>query len=266
MEDFIDAAIAAGITASEAQPEAIENADAPITEEAPAPESDEPSEPAEKDEPFPKKAINALSRRDKQIGKLRAQTEQMQAELKALREANTPKQTTGEPKETDFANYHEYIRAVNKYDSEKLLAERDSKQQETQKVSQSQAWETERLTEIDKQSAEFAKETPEVTALFDEYADVIREYPPEIKRLFLEADNAPLAFYNLAKEGKIEALGEMSLAKAAMEIGRAQTQAATKTKTKAPTPLPASRGSAAAGKSVNDMATPEEFFKWYSTS
>lgn len=238
----------------------VDAATTPATPETPEEEPAEPNEPAEptKDEPFPKKAINALSRRDKQIGKLRAEREQLAAELEKVRAQQTVRPTekpvnTGEPQEKDFTNYHDYIRALNKYDAEQLLNARDGKQKETQQNQQEQAWVTERETAVTQQAQDFIKDNPEALSLVEEYADVIDEFPAGIQRLFLEADNAPLAFYNLAKEGKLESLGTMSLAKAAMEIGRAQTQAPAKPKTKAPTPLPASRGSVSSGKRPDEM-------------
>lgn len=271
---------AAPAVAGEAQPIAdanpvdtiINNAET----ESPTEPSSEPTEPPDepKEELFPKKAINALSKRDKQIGKLRAERDAMKARLSEYEQSKPQQQNDLSPAKTgiptklnanNFANYAEFIEAraeeIADYKIDKKLAERDVKQQETQRSSQDQAWESERLTAIDKQSEEFTKEFPDVTALFDEYADVIKEYPAQIKRLFMEADNAPLAFYNLAKEGKIEDLGDMSYAKAAMEIGRAQTQAPLKPKTKAPTPLPASRGSVPAGKSLDSMSG-DELLKW----
>ena len=62
-------------------------------EEVKATEEIAPTETIEPEEiPFPKKAVNALSRRDKQIGKLQAQLAAERAELAKYREqaAKTP--------------------------------------------------------------------------------------------------------------------------------------------------------------------------------
>lgn len=231
----------------------------------PEPKAEPAPEPEDKpEEQFPKKAVNALSRRDKQIGKLRAQLEAERAETAKLRQA--PAQTkpvnTGEPQEKDFTTYHEYIRAVNKYDAQQLLAERDTKNTESRQTEQNQAWQVKQSEELIGSAKQFIKENPEAQAIVDEYADVLDELPAQIQRIFLEApDVAPRAIFNLAKEGKLESLGEMSFAKAAMEIGRASTQAITKPQTKAPTPLPASRGSVPSGKSLDSMSG-DELLKW----
>jgi hypothetical protein len=238
-----------------AQPIADANSIDTIIDEAVAETPEKPIEPEEvkPDEPFPKKAVNALSRKDKQIGKLRAQYEQAQLELNQLRQKAPLPKTDGAPKESDYQNYADYLEARQDYKLEQKLTERDGKQNKTQQDFQEQAWFSQRSIEVKAQSDKMAQEIPDYTAVFEEFGDVVDEYSPQLQRFFLEADNAPLAFYNLAKEGKLEELAHMSLAKAAMEIGRAQTQAYTKQKTKAPAPLPASRGSVSQGKKLDDM-------------
>lgn len=231
------------------------------------PEGDKPKElsPAEELE----KLRRAKARDDRRIGKLTAQKYQYQKEADELRtRLSQPQQATqqkplnnGEPKETDFNNYAEYMRAVQKYDLQQEFAVRDNKQQITQQSVQEQAWVAQREQAVAAKAQEFAKENPEVIALVEEYGDVIDELPSAIQRAFLEADNAPLAFYNLAKEGKLEELASMSPARAAMEIGRAQTQAPKKTATRAPTPMTPAKGTAAGGKSLERMSG-DELLNW----
>ena len=155
------------------------------------------------------------------------------------------------------------MRAVAKYDTKQELASRESKQKETHQTTQEQQWIAQREQAVAAKAQEFAKETPELLELVEEYGDVIDELPPQIQRVFLEAENAPLAFYNLAKEGKLESLASMSPARAAMEIGRAQTQAPTKPKpvTNAPAPMSPAKGTGASGKSLDRMSW-EETRKW----
>lgn len=259
--------------AGEAQPIAdansidniIDNAVAESTEATKEIPKVEPSEPeaaeAKPEEQFPKKAVNALSRRDKQIGKQRAQIEQLNAELARFRQQpaqQTQKPAnTGEPKEDDYKNFADFIDAKNAYRIEQGFAKFEGKQKETQKSQQEQAWIAQREQAVRTTAQTFIKENPDAQAVIEEFADLADEFSPELQRAFLEADNAPLAFYNLAKEGKLEDLMQMSPARAAMEIGRAQAQALTKPKTKAPTPLPASRGSVAGGKRPEDLSGDE---------
>jgi hypothetical protein len=264
----IDAVIAAGTTApaDKAQPQA----DA-TTLEKPA----EPSEPVDsqpKDEPWPTKAQNALSHQKGKTAQWRAQAQQerrererLQAEVERLSTQSgskpAPVKSDGRPDEKSYQSYAEYLEAVQDWKLDSKLAERDGKQKETRQTEQEKAWIAEREATVATKAQEFAKENPEVLAMVEEYGDVVDELPPQIQRLFLEADNAPLAFFNLAKEGKLESLGTMSLAKAAMEIGRAQTQAPTKQQSKAPAPLPASRGSVSPGKSLDQMQG-KELLSW----
>lgn len=265
----LEAAIVAGAPATDAQP-AEKPVDATTPEAATETTGEQAAETPDpvaetRDEPFPKKAINALSRRDKQIGKLKAQYEQAQAEINRLRQ-QAPQQPQkpqegGEPKESDFDNFADYMRAVQKYDLQQEIAKLEGKQQQTQQSAQEQAWVAEREGAVAVQAQAFIKENPDALALVEEYGDVIDELPPQIQRVFLEADNAPLAFYNLAKEGKLEALATMSPAKAAMEIGKAQLKTPTKSVTKAPAPMTPAKGTASGTKDPSQM-TDAEFAKW----
>lgn len=234
--------------------------------ETPAPEEDAVEHDSDKKDEGGvnvKKLENAISHQKGQAAKWRHQTQQerarnaaLEARIAKIEQGAAPKKD-GPPSEKDFQNYADFLEATNNYKIEQKFAEHDTKQQTSQQSAQARAYHDSRVAEIDRQAAEFSKEMPEIENIYNEHAETITDFSPELKRLFLEADNAPLAFYNLAKEGKIEALSSMSLAKAAMEIGRAQTQAITKPRTKAPTPLPASRGSVPAGKPLEKLTAQE---------
>lgn len=271
------------LTGGEAQPMAdanaidsiINNAETEATENPQKPESAEPNEADDKDEVvFPKKAVNAISRRDKQIGKLRAELAAERTAKLALeqqhvkpQQPNQPsaKPADGRPKETDYQTYAAFMEADNDWKIEQKFSKLQETQKQTQQQSNEsaryQAWENERLTAVDARADVFAKEYPDVTQLFNDNAELIKSYPPEIKRAFLEAEKPEVAFYNLAKEGKLVDLADMSLVDAKVEIRLAQMQAPKKPQTKAPTPLPASRGSVPSGKSLDAMSG-DELLKW----
>lgn len=271
----IDAEIEAGINvpAANAQPEA--DATPQVEEQKPETETKEGDVPdaegsdAKPEEVFPKKALNALSYRDKKIGKLQANLElerQARQELeRKLSEYNAPKQKPGDgrPQESDYTRYSDYMEALSDWKLDQRFKSFEGKQNESATNQQEAIWAAERLKNIDVQEAEISKQFTDYHEVEDEYSEVVEALPPQIQRLFLEADNAPLAFYNLAKNGKLEGLATMSLAKAAMEIGRAQTQATPppKPQTKAPAPIPAARGSVPVSKQLDQM-TPEELLKW----
>lgn len=224
------------------------------------------------------KLRRAKSRDDRKIGKLTAIRYQTAQELQAARDeiarlqgnpatknTGTPQRQDGEPNEADYTTYHEYNRALIKWEAKQEAKQEiealKREQTENQKVTHEQHWESQRLVAVDKEAEVFAKDHPEVVQLFNENAALIKSFPPEIKRALLEADNTPLAFYNLAKEDKLEDLADMSLVDAKVEIRLAQMKAAVKPLSKAPAPLPASRGSVAAEKDPADM-TDAEWNKW----
>lgn len=252
-------------TGGEAQPIADANSIESIVDsaeiESKTPEIENPEADPEQEDPWPKKAENALAKAKGKAAQLRAERDQERAARQRaeqqLAKFNGQQQKdpdkSGEPQEKDFTNYHDYLRALNKFDAEQLLSTREVKQQETQRTTQEQAWVSERESIVATKAQETFKQVPDAQSTIEEHADIADDFSPALQRLFLEADNAPLAFYNLAKEGKLESLMNMSLARAAMEIGRAQTQAPPKPQTKAPAPLPASRGSVAGAKKLEDM-------------
>lgn len=222
------------------------------------------------------KLRRAKARDDRRIGKLTAQKYQAMKEAEDLRlrlSNNAPQKPVngiqpslpnGEPNPEFYSSYDELNQARIKYEARKNFAELKGEQQETAQTLQHREWLDQRGKHLDTQEAAVRKEIPDYDAVQEEYSDVVEELPAQIQQLFLEADNAPLAFYNLAKEGKLEALASMSPTRAAMEIGRAQL-AFPKPKTKAPAPLPTSRGSVPSGKDPSHM-TDAEFNAWRRSS
>lgn len=263
-----------------------------VTEAEPTEEAtEEPTEPeaSKPEEAFPKKAVNAISRRDRKIGELKARETYAQsriAELEAKLATQQPQQKLasngvpltlpdGSPNPDAYTDYGLYLKDSAKHEFRQEMAEaekakapkEETQPQENALDPQRQQWITERSTAIDVQSEEFVKSTPEAAEVFAENEEFITECAqanPKLLEIFLAADNAPLAFFNLAKEGKLERLITMPLAQAAMEIAKAQI-ATPKPQTKAPAPLPASRGSVASSKPLDDFQ-PDEIRKWMRSS
>lgn len=258
------------VAGAEAQPQADANSVDSIIDNALAEQNNatkdqaqsdaaEPQESeAEAEQLWPKKATNALSRRDKQIGKLKAQTEYLAQENEKLRAQSTQKQPIeqvkdGRPDEKNYDNYADYMKAELKWEMEQKFAERDTKNQKTVEQAREEAWVAERQDAAASKAKELVKDIPDLVDFVGEHEETYEAFSPEIKRAFLESDNPLLAAYNLVKEGKFEALASMSPARAAMEIGRAQAQAIAKPKTNAPKPMPAARGAVAGSKRLEDM-------------
>lgn len=259
----------------------IDNA---VTEENTGTANAEPNEAdgskPQPEEAFPKKAVNAISRRDKQIGKLRAELDAARQEAAKFREPPTQQTQnntqggqlspakTGIPtklKEGDFSNYADFMEArseeIADWKIDQKFAERDVKQKETDTSTKESVWRGERATLADKQAEEFLKDHADAQALYDEHADTIRELPQTIKDALLAADNVPMALFNLAKDGKLDDLADMSLVDAKVEIRLAQLKQPEKTQSKAPAPLSSSRGSVASEKSLDSMSG-DELLKW----
>lgn len=256
----------------------VETPDAPEAVEPDVIQEAEPEAPQQTDEdkPFPKKAVNAITRRDRQIGKYKAQLEdqnrrfaEMQRQIEELTQKSQPK--AKEPNEADFDNYGDYLKALatfkpvdqttEKVDPEKI-------QQEAFQKAQKQIYYNQRLEAVTQQAQKAMQEVPGLSQIIDEYSDVLDSFPPEIEMAFLEADNAPMAFYALAQDGKLEQLAQMTPTQAAMEIARAQIRGEQMAKaskvSKAPQPIQGVKPGGAGGKSLSDMSA-DELMKWQST-
>lgn len=217
---------------------------------------------------FPKKAINAISRRDKQIGKLRAEREQLMRELDGLRQKpqEIRHQAEKEPNIGEFDSYDAYTRALTRWEIKQAEQQRNLQTQEAAKANetsaQEQQWVDQRTEHISNQVQEIIKTVPDMVQVLQEYSDVIEGFSPEVERMFLALDNAPMAVYNLAKEGKLEQLAAMPLQLAAVEIYQAQHKQAPVAKkvTQAPKPITASKGSGAGLKNLGELS-PDDLVK-----
>lgn len=252
MTDIIDQAIASSVP--ETAP--IETPQEIATEETTPTEASEPEEV-----PFPKKAVNALSRRDKQIGKLQAQLAADRAELAKYRE----QQTKSEPKEESFDNYGEYLEAKARVKFEQEQSERAKQQQEQTTSSEREAWLAERESYAIDKARSAINSIPEYRQLLVENADIVQGFPPHIADAFYEAEEPALAFLALAKEGRLDELLKMSPSKAAIEIGKAEIrgEALSKAKqiTKAPRPIDSLKGTGSSNKTLESMNS-AELLKW----
>lgn len=219
------------------------------------PENQEDTEEA--NVPFPKKAVNAISRREKQIAKLRAEKAALEAEVSRYRQPQAnPQQNqnvSGEPSEDDFDNYGDFLEAkiLHKLKAEKAKEETSNIEQQT--AQQRSVYEQQKETELmDKMQVHVSK-IPDFKQVIELNADIADEFPEHIVQAFYEADDGALAFYNLAKDEKLESLLTMSPARAIMEIAKAQLEPSLKRVSNAPNPIPASRGSMKTQKSMEDM-------------
>lgn len=217
---------------------------------------------------FPKKALNAISRRDKKIGKISAELEavskQNQEILAKLAKYERPQPQFADewdeweyhnpegPKQAGFDNMASYLKAVGKYEA---LKETPQQKQPTQEEIAEYQRTVAAVETMKVQEAELLKTYPDYHEVEAEYQDLIDSAPPELVRLFLEVENAPLAFYTLAKQGKLESLVDMPLHKAALEIGKAIAVGLPQPKkvSSAPRPIQANTGTGTGSKSIEQM-------------
>jgi len=215
---------------------------------------------------FPKKAVNALARRDKKISKLQADNAAAHSELQAFREQANKAKVDNVPNEDDYDNYGSYLEAVHKQKFEKEASAKAQEAQEAKVAETEQAYVAERETyAIEKAQAAIAA-IPEYQQLVSEHADVLQSLPQHLERAFLEAEEPAYAFLALAKEGGLEGLANMTPARAAMEIGKAEMRGAAmaqkKEITKAPAPIAPVRGTGKTTKSINDNPSSNDVMKW----
>lgn len=211
-------------------------------------------------EPFPKKAKNAIARRDREIAKLKAQVRNMQASQQTAmqQQQQSPKQQgDGAPKEEDFDNYADFLRAQIMHDVRQEMGANTKAQEEAtqkqQKETQQQQFIAAKSQEIAKQVQAHSKTIPDIAEVIDEYSDLLDYIPPEIEQVFFAADDTALAFYNIAKAGRLADVMQMTPYQAAIEIAKAQMQIPSKPTTPPPLPIRGAKGTGKPTKALADL-------------
>lgn len=175
---------------------------------------------SDEDVEFPKKAVNALNRKNKTINKLRAQMQELEAKLK-----ETPQQ--GEVKEVnpdDFDQYGDYINAQVEALVNQKLTQSQSDMQKQQLEQQKEQLKAQRDQYILEQAQEVSQTLTDLPQVWQQNAATLDSLPEQIADIFYSIDNAPAAIYTLAKEGKLEGLRYANPALAAYEIVNAQNR------------------------------------------
>lgn len=217
---------------------------------------------------FPKKAINALAHRDRKIGKLKAETAALRAELErytssqATNQKTSSQPTTEGPREEEFDSYGEFLIARAKFELKQEQQGEASKRQQDEVTKQKAQWASEREQFIATKVVEHKKIIPDFETVVNESADIADELPEYIVNAFYEADDGAMAFYNLAKQGKLEELATMSPYKAAMVIARSQDAPVFQPKNPAPKPMAPARGSGVTSKPLDDLSGKDLLKRW----
>jgi len=210
-------------------------------------------QPEEAFTPWPKTAENAVNRLKQQrakyqseIQELRTSYQKMESDFQALK--NPAPQ---EPQEDDFENYGDYLKAVAKFGSQPNQAseEKPLSREEIYRQVQEETHYNGRAQSMHTQAKKTAQEVPDYAHLHAQYEDVMDNLPEATQKAFLDTDDAPAAFYALAKSGQLEALTSMPPHLAAMAIARAELQgqqliqSQKQKSTNAPAPMTGVKGS-----------------------
>ena len=247
-------------------PEPVEEATDEVEEEAEAEESTEKKE----DKPFPKKAVNALSKKEKTINKLKAKLDEQNkliAEFEAKRKDPESQPKIEQLDADKYETYDDYIKALVEQQTTTLNHKDRFEQEEAtlnqQKNAVHQEYIAAREDALAEQAQTMMAEIPDMTELLQSQGHAFDAMPDEVAQIFYEIDNAPAAAYVLAKEGKLERLGSLPVAVAAAEIVRAQDRfeqykPKAKQTTNAPAPIQAAKAKGGSPtKKLEDMSTEE---------
>ena len=222
------------------------------------------------DDVFPKKAVNAIDRRNKKIVKLKGQNQEIRNQMRQMEQSyQNLMEAKAAPQEDDFDNYGDLLDARAKHNIEEQFTSRERAQLEAaynDKQSQLQQIKAQNLTE---QVNEVSSAIPDFMEVKTQYDAVLDSFPQEIAEVFLDADNAPLAFYTLAKEGRLEDLAYMQPAHAAIVLAHAQERGRSFLNepkkpiptTKAPKPMTSVKGTGSQSKNLAQMSG-DELMSW----
>lgn len=214
-----------------------------------------------------KKIKNAISYRDKTVGKLRAQLEYERKQVEALK----ARQVGPAPKEEDFEGkpYGELLTATAKH-AAKEEAHNEKVAEAEERVSQVEAAAREEAKAAVDTDAEVARKVfPDFEESIEKLATAKRAdgqavipLAQAVQSAIEMSDNPAHTLYAISKEpGALEYLNSLPAIKAAMLVHDFSLKAANlpriKTKSDAPTPVAAARGTAPGSKSIEQMSPQE---------
>ena len=99
------------------------------------------------DHPWPKTARNAVTKRDRKIGKLEAEIAQLRSQVPQKTELKTDSGSDA-PDESKFENYGDYLKAVAKWEARQEFATQRKQEQQQQLASKEQEWASERMAVV----------------------------------------------------------------------------------------------------------------------
>ena len=270
---------AAGIGPPQPKP-----SEAPAQGEPEAPQEAEPAEPdpdqEEQDDPEDSShkkrrwgAQERISRLTREKYQYQARTQELErrlAELSAPRPQERPspaqpqQQYTGEPTESQFERYEDYVRALSQYHA--AAAYQQMRQVEMQRQAQYQR--EQQHTVWQDRVAQFRETVPDFDSVLEDAEHI--QLSPVLQQTLLEHEDGARLAYELAKDQKtLERISRLSHTAAVRELGKFEAkllngeQSKPPAVSKAPPPIsPVGQGSTRSTKSVDDMDY-DEYKRWW---
>ena len=216
---------------------------------------------------FPKKAVNKINRLERKLYNERAARAAIEAELAKYTQSQSQQspqsnKSDSAPREEDFDNYGDYLKASFKYDMQQEQAKTKAEAESQQSTYKEQLWKAEREQAIVQSFDGHKQNLPDFEQVISSFVDVADDFSPEIEKIFLSAQDPALAFYNLAKDGKLEALATTTPYQVMREVALAEMKKPEiKRISSAPQPIKGATG-AATGRSENALSGAELLKKY----
>jgi len=231
----------------------------------------------EEESPFPKKAVNAISRRDKKIGKLSAELEQLRAQLQQVASKEpvkeqpqgvAPQKGDNPPNPDDYQTWDEYLEAKLEHGVKVALEKRTSQEKQSEASRQQQEYFQQRIENFGKSADLYAEKISDFEVIGNRVEkDVLPNLSADVHMAILESEEGPLALYTLMKEGRIDELEDMDGRQALKFLAKAEVRGQkyvenSRKVSAAPKPIQAVKGTGTFKKDVSEM-TPDEIRKKY---
>lgn len=165
-----------------------------------------------------KKMDNAIKRRDKKLAQTNARLRELEAKLAETQKPFEPKNVNPD----DYETMDDYFKAQTEAAIENKFTQNNTDQQKAQLDAQKQQIIAERNAVILEQANEVSQTLTDLPQVWQQNAATLDALPEQVTEMFYDLDNAPVAIYTLAKEGKLQNLAYMTPHMAAHEIYSAQ--------------------------------------------
>lgn len=256
----VDTVIAEAVQADQQAEQATPEVEVQETEQDIAKKADSELTP----EQLSKRERNRESHLKSRLARITRENRNLQARV-AQQE---PVKTNAKPDINTFkGSWEEYNEALTDWKLEEKLSAKDKETQESRKAEEATNWKQAQAERTASQATEVMQKLPDFQSLFQANYDILESFDNTyIEQAFYESDNPELAAYALMKEGKLEALTQLSPVRAAIEIAKAEDRGraylkADKPVSKAPAPMSAVKGTGSPGKSIESMSV-SELMKW----